>query len=203
MKLDFSTLAQPAAIARGQVGATGTPASTRVCASPLAQPGAGTAGDKPAAMVLAADRVVAAPAACPPLSPACPQEANTEKFNAGAVSPVPPLVPTEEARVAAVRFEREDLARFNARRNRLIRWRWPVADAERMAERLTLRDREADSRVSCTDCQHYQPGRCHNHRHAGLHGQDVGRDLASLLQRCPGFKAIADINTQRTEGVPS
>jgi hypothetical protein len=110
MTLDFSTLAQPAAKARGQVGTTGTPASTRVCASPLAQPGAGTTGDKPAA-VLAADRVVAVPAACPPVSPACTQATDAEKFNAGAVSPVSPLVPTEAAQVAAaVRFEREDLA---------------------------------------------------------------------------------------------
>lgn len=111
MKLDFSALAQPAAKARGQVGTTGTPASTRICASPLTQPGAGTTGDKPAAAVLAAERVVAVPAACPPVSPACPQAADAEKFSARAVSPVSPLVPTEAARdAAAARFEREDLA---------------------------------------------------------------------------------------------
>ena len=111
MKLDFSTLAQPAAKARGQVGTTGTQASTRVCASPLAQPGAGTTGDKPAAVALVADFVVAAPAACPPVSPACPQATDAEKLNAGAVSPVSPLVPIEAAQdAAAVRFEREDLA---------------------------------------------------------------------------------------------
>ncbi len=109
MKLDFSALAQPAAKARGQVGTTGTPASTRVCASPLAQPGAGTSGDKPATVALAADLVVAVPAACPPVSPACPQETDAEEFNAGAVSPVSPLVPTETAQVAAMApFERED-----------------------------------------------------------------------------------------------
>ena len=111
MKLDFSALVQPAAKVRGQVGTTGTPASTRVCVSPLAQPGAGTTGDKPAAAVLAADLVVAAPAACPPVSPSCPQAADAGKLNAGAVSPVSPLVPIEAAQVAAaVRFEREDLA---------------------------------------------------------------------------------------------
>ena len=111
MKLDFSALVQPAAKVRGQVGTTGTPASTRVCASPLAQPGAGTTGDKPAAAVLAADLVVAAPAACPPVSPSCPQAADAGKLNAGAVSPVSPLVPIKAVRVAALaRFEREDLA---------------------------------------------------------------------------------------------
>jgi len=100
MKLDFSALAQPAAKARGQVGTTGTQASTRVCASPLAQPGAGTTGDKPA-VVLAPDLVVAVPAACPPVSPACPQAADDGKPNAGAVSPVSPVVPVEAAHVAA------------------------------------------------------------------------------------------------------
>lgn len=111
MKLDFSALAQPAAKARGQVGTTGTPASTRVCASPLAQPGVGTPGDKPAAVALVADLVVAVPAACPPVSPACPQVTDAEKLNADAVSPASPLVPVEFAQGAAVApFEREDAA---------------------------------------------------------------------------------------------
>lgn len=110
MKLDFSALAQPSAKARGQVGTTGTPASTRVCASPLAQPGAGTTGDKLAA-ALAADLVVAVPAACPPVSPACPQVTEAEKLNAGAVSPASPLVPGEAAHgAAAAPFERQDAA---------------------------------------------------------------------------------------------
>ena len=111
MKLDFSALAQPAAKARGQAGTTGTPASTRVCASPLVQPGAGTTGDKLAAVVLAADVVVAIPAACPPVSPACPQVTDAEKLNAGAVSPASPLVPVETAQgAAAAPFEPEDAA---------------------------------------------------------------------------------------------
>lgn len=111
MKLDFSSLAQPAANARGQVGTTGTPISTQVCASPLAQPGEGTTGDKLAAVAPVSDLAVAAPAACPPVSPACPQVTDGEKFNAGAVSPTSPLVPGEAAHsAAAAPFEREDAA---------------------------------------------------------------------------------------------
>ena len=111
MKLDFSALAQPAAKARGQAGTTGTPAFTRVPASPLAQPGAGTTGNEPAAAVLVCELRVAIPAACPPVSPACPQAADAEKPNAGAVSPVSPFVPVETAQVgAAAPFEREGLA---------------------------------------------------------------------------------------------
>ena len=86
------------------------PAFTRVCTSPPAQAGAGTTGDKPAAAVLAPDAVLAIPAVCPPVSPACPQAADAEKLNAGAASPVSPLVPSETAQVAAAApFEREDL----------------------------------------------------------------------------------------------
>ena len=110
MKLNFSSLAQPAAKARGQAGTTGTPASTWICASPLAQPGAGTSGDKPAAVALAADLVVEVPEACPPLSPVCPRVTDAEKLNAGAVSPASPLVPVEAAQGAAAPFEREHAA---------------------------------------------------------------------------------------------
>ena len=81
-----------------------------------------------------------------------------------------------------------DIASFTARRDRMTRLGWPATDAEAMAERLTRRDRSGDDRVSWTDCRHYRPGRCGNHRRAGLNVADVGRDLAALLQRCPGFQ---------------
>jgi hypothetical protein len=60
-----------------------------------------------------------------------------------------------------------------------------------LVERLTRRDREGDDdRVSCTDCNHYRPGRCDNYRRAGLGTADVGRELATMLQRCPGFAEV-------------
>lgn len=82
----------------------------------------------------------------------------------------------------------DDMDRFAARRDRLTRWGWPADAAEAMAERLTQRDRNSDDRVSCTECASYRPGRCSNYRRAGLHGPEVGGDLASMLQRCPGFR---------------
>ena len=93
--------------------------------------------------------------------------------------------------MAAVAWTDADIARFMDRRARLMGWGWPEAEAEKLADRLVQRDRDTDDRVSCTDCQHYRPGRCGNHRRAGLHAPDVGRDLASLLQRCPGWIARA------------
>ena len=75
---------------------------------------------------------------------------------------------------------------FLERRARLLRWGWKEADADALAQRLTTRDHD-DDRVSCTDCRHYRPGRCGNHRRAGLDAAEVGRDLAAMLQRCPAF----------------
>ncbi len=67
-----------------------------------------------------------------------------------------------------------------------MRWGWAEPDAERLAERLVIRDREADERVSCTDCGHYRPGRCRNHRAADV-GRELPAEIVSMLQRCPGF----------------
>ena len=91
---------------------------------------------------------------------------------------------------AAVAWTDAEIARFTERRARLMRWGWPEAEAEKLADRLLRRDREPDDRVSCIDCTHYWPSRCGNHGHAGLQAPDVGRDLASLLQRCPGFQSV-------------
>lgn len=83
-----------------------------------------------------------------------------------------------------------DIARFLARRARLVGWGWPADEAEALADRLTCRDVVGDDdRMSCADCRHYRPGRCGNHRRAGLHSAELGRDLAGLLQRCPGFQS--------------
>ena len=82
-----------------------------------------------------------------------------------------------------------ELAEFMTRRARLMRWGWVESAAEALAERLAKRGRDTDDRVSCTDCQHYRPGRCGNHDLAGLRVPDLSRDLAGLLQRCPGFTA--------------
>lgn len=90
--------------------------------------------------------------------------------------------------LAVVVWTDAEIAAFRDRRARLLRWGWPETAAEKLAERLVIRDRGGDPRVSCTDCAAYRPGRCENHRRAGLNGPDVGRDLAALLQRCPGFK---------------
>jgi hypothetical protein len=81
-----------------------------------------------------------------------------------------------------------------------------LKDAEAMADRLTLRDRGADERRLCFECQHlqvlpenhwraYVELRCGNWLAAGLcvFARDAGLSEAMTrqLQRCDGFKAAA------------
>jgi hypothetical protein len=75
-------------------------------------------------------------------------------------------------------------------RERLLRWGWDAAEAERVADRIARREAD-DDRRTCIECAHYRPAshRCTNHKGAGLLTAAVGRDLAELPQRCPGFRA--------------
>jgi hypothetical protein len=70
---------------------------------------------------------------------------------------------------------------------RLLRWGWPLAEAQALAARLARRD-ATDDRVVCVECSNYRPGRCTRHRAAGLLTADVGRELAALPQRCAAYK---------------
>ena len=81
-----------------------------------------------------------------------------------------------------------ELEQFAKRAQQFTRRGISAEAAETMADRLVIRDREQDDRRTCLECTTYRPGRCGNHRRAGLQAHDVGRDLATLLQRCPGFQ---------------
>lgn len=81
-----------------------------------------------------------------------------------------------------------ELEQFAKRAQQFTRRGMTAEAAETMADRLVIRDREQDDRRTCLECTTYRPGRCGNHRRAGLQAPDVGCDLATLLQRCPGFQ---------------
>ena len=81
-----------------------------------------------------------------------------------------------------------ELEQFAKRAQQFTRRGITAEAAETMADRLVIRDREQDDRRTCLECTTYRPGRCGNHRRAGLQAPDVGRDLATLLQRCLGFQ---------------
>lgn len=80
-----------------------------------------------------------------------------------------------------------EISAFVARVALFVRRGMTATDADDLAEGLVLRDRDGDDMHVCVECAHYRPGRCGNHRRAALHSPEVGRDLAALLQRCPGF----------------
>jgi hypothetical protein len=62
------------------------------------------------------------------------------------------------------------------------------ADASDLAAQPAIEALGDDDRVTCAGgCGHYRPGLCFNHRKAGLASSALGRDLANLPQRCPGF----------------
>lgn len=81
-----------------------------------------------------------------------------------------------------------EIATFTTRVTLFMRRGVSVTDADGLAERLALRDRDGDARCMCIECAHHRPGHCGNHRSAGLHTAAVGADLATALQRCAGFK---------------
>lgn len=82
------------------------------------------------------------------------------------------------------------IARFQARTRHIRRLGFAAQDADDLAERLHLRDVHADYRHLCVECRHYRPHRCGNHRTAALTAADVGRDLATMFQHCPGFSEV-------------
>jgi len=66
-------------------------------------------------------------------------------------------------------------------------------DAEHLAERLTLRDRQADDRHLCLECRELEPsGRCAAARRGALAHTDRRLEPSpNILMRCPAFAGTA------------
>ena len=75
--------------------------------------------------------------------------------------------------------------------------------AERLADRLVIRDRDNDDRIVCFECYHLRNGwLCVNSRNAGVwpHHSNLKlhNDFVHQLQRCPGFKpTIGEVNEHK------
>lgn len=78
-----------------------------------------------------------------------------------------------------------EISAFVARRDRLLRWGRPEEEAEQLAERLTLRDRDADERRCCIECSHLgDGGRCL----ADARGRSTNAGIDPItLHRCHSF----------------
>ena len=135
-----------------------------------------------------------------------------------------PSASLTDAHRQAIRDHRAELLSLLARPPDPERWCWPhsdamngaelqqfanraqqftrrgiTADAEAMADRLVIRDREQDDRRACLECNAYRRGRCGNHRRAGLQTSEVGGDFAEHLQRCPAFIEMPVTQTKETD----
>jgi hypothetical protein len=85
-----------------------------------------------------------------------------------------------------------ELDAFTARLARFTDMGMILADAERMADKLLIRDRESDDRRVCMECVNLHRGsRCRQWHRAGIatRSQDaqLPGDLVTMLQRCDGF----------------
>lgn len=89
------------------------------------------------------------------------------------------------------------IARFQARTRRFVRLGFSAGDADDLAERFALRDADpSDDRRACLECRalsgYGSSLRCGRAVPAGLYGRgELGPDLATQLQRCPAFAALA------------
>lgn len=122
------------------------------------------------------------PLSCTPVASPVPRALTVAALNR------PHCLQREDAdRCHAGGWNDAEVAAFTTRVTLFMRRGVSVTDADDLAERLTLRDRDGDGRHACIECSHYRPGRCGNHRRSGLHTAELGRDLAVRLQRCDGF----------------
>ncbi len=100
----------------------------------------------------------------------------------------PLLTPEQRDDCHAGGWDDAEIDTFTAREARFTRI-GPVADAEHLAEHLTLRDRQHDDRRLCLECVALADnGRCHVAARGRLPG--VSRRLEpmqTILQRCEGF----------------
>ncbi len=83
---------------------------------------------------------------------------------------------------------------FTARLSRFTDKGLTLADAEALADKLVIRDRESDDRRLCMECSHlHRGGRCGNWQRAevAMTARDarLPAELVQRLQRCDGFTA--------------
>ena len=91
-----------------------------------------------------------------------------------------------------------EIDRFTARLARFTDHGMILLDAEGLADRLVIRDREQDDRAMCLECTHLQrAGRCANWQHSGvaIRARDafMPAELVRQLQRCEGFNGTNQI----------
>jgi hypothetical protein len=111
------------------------------------------------------------------------------------------MAPEQSDQCHAGGWNDAEINTFTAKKVLLISRGCATDDAEQIAERLTLRDRQHDDRQLCLECAYLQGWsywRCGNWQTANVAGNGLSRDIVFLFQRCVGFKSaqIAGTNSQ-------
>lgn len=93
-------------------------------------------------------------------------------------------------------MNRQEIEIFKVRLTRFTDKGMPLAQVEKAADRLVIRDRENDDRALCLECTHLQGKgrwRCENWRAAEVAQERLAPDLITMLQRCPGLRLSAGV----------
>ena len=101
-----------------------------------------------------------------------------------------PLMTAEQADDChAGAWDDDELSAFTTRVLMLQRRSIEADDADNLAERLTLRDRDGDDRRMCVECSHLgDGGRCLAAAAGRVHGADRRMEpVPTVLQRCEAF----------------
>lgn len=90
----------------------------------------------------------------------------------------------------------QEIDTFTLRLARFTDKGMPLAQAEKAADRLVIRDRESDDRALCLECTHLKGAgrwRCENWPAADVAPEQLAPELITLLQRCPGLRLSAGV----------
>lgn len=130
------------------------------------------------------------------------RDALVRMLHAEALHPPPPrcsgnplMTPEQGDDCHAGGWDDAEIEVFTVREARFMRL-GRVDDAEHLAERLTLRDREQDDRWLCLECTSLANNRrCELAAQGRLAGADRRLEpVPSILQRCPGFTLAPGLN---------
>jgi len=110
-------------------------------------------------------------------------------------APDPALDPDRHCWPHSAAMNTAEIDTFTARLARFTVRGVIQGDAECLADRLVIRDREKDDRAMCLECTNLHRGwRCGNWQRAGVairaRDAQLAPEFMHLLQRCDGFKGV-------------
>lgn len=110
-------------------------------------------------------------------------EPEPPEANGTALDPDRDCWPSSDAMTGA------EIDRFTARIARFTDQGLTLPQAEALADRLVIRDRDGDDRRLCLECAHLSGRRCGAWQRASVGGPVLPTSLLTLPQRCAAFDA--------------